>query len=116
MAHSNQIRKLVFQSYDNNIQVNTIVKLFNVSRATVFSWLADRKVGKGEYIPFSRKGMYYKANIEKLKEFFLAHPDAYDKEAVEVVGVTATQILYLRKQLNITVKKNRQLTKKQIKN
>ena len=116
MAYSNKIRKLVFKALDNNIHINEIVKLFNVSRATVYLWSTARLLGKGEYLPFVRKGRYTKANIEKLKEFFLNNPDAYDKEAVKVVGVCVSQIHYLRLQHNITVKKNRRPIKKPIKN
>ena len=116
MAYSNDLRLAVFQAVDKNIEISKVSGIFGVSRAIIYVWLAKRKEGKGQYTPFSRKGMYYKADIDKLKEFFRLNPDAYDKEAVDIVGVNAKQIQHLRKQLKISIKKNKHFIENPVKN
>jgi len=74
---------------------------FDVSRKTVYNWLARSTLAPKQHGPRRRK-----IDREKLRQHVAAYPDALLRERAAQFGVRISSIEYALKQLGIRHKKN----------
>lgn len=113
--HPNALRTRVVEFVKANKSKVLASKTFKVARQTVYEWMRLDSLGSllevNNYI--TRKS---KINIEELTDYVNQNPDLYYTEIATHFKSSKSEIHYLLKKLNYTVKKNKRSTRKEIKN
>lgn len=113
-SYSVDLRERVLKHLENNPDKKAASILFQVGIATVFRWVARKKL-KGTVEPLRRKYAYKKIDDEKLIEYVKTNPDHFLSEIAEYFGLTLQAIFYALKRLKITRKKRRHSIRKETK-
>jgi transposase len=110
-AYSVDLRERVLAYLEKNDNKTAACQLFNIGRATLYSWIKQKKE-KGHLFPSKRKAKYRKINEEQLKDYIQKHPDDFLSEIAEHFSVTPQAIFYALKRLKITFKKKHPISRK----
>jgi len=113
-SYSVDLRERVLKHLEKNPDKKAASVLFQVGIATVFRWVARKKL-KGNVEPLRRKYAYKKIDDQKLIEYVKANPDHFLSEIAEYFGLTLQAIFYALKRLKITRKKRQHSTRKETK-
>ena len=101
MPYSLDLRERVVNYVRSGESIDEAVKLFKVSRATIYRWL-NRPDLRATVVKRRRRKLDDKALIQHVREY----PDAQLKDRAAHFNVHPTAIFYAFKRLKITRKKN----------
>jgi transposase len=105
MSYDKKYRERVLAHVDAGKKQEEVRKMFNLGANTITKWKKLRaETGGLENRELRRK--HKKINPEKLREYFAAHPEAFDHEAAAEFGCTAQAIGKCRRKHKITIKKS----------
>lgn len=109
--HSNDLRIRVVNHVKNNNTVASTSRLFNVSISTIRFWMVQ---DKDNTLPIVKESNPRSSRIdyEAFTAFIEENPDKYYREIAEHFKCSRSFAHKLCKKLLITVKKNKQHTKK----
>jgi len=113
MSYSEDFRKQVLSHIDLGSTIEQVSKIFSVGTSTIKRWKRSRKK-TGRVMGMGRPCKPYKIDDIKLKQYIKEHPDAFLDEIAWHFEVTAPGIFAALKRLNITRKKSRLSTKKEM--
>lgn len=114
MSHSTDLRNRVLEYIEAGGLIKSACKVFKVSRSSIQRWRILREE-TGDVTPPSRERTPYKLDDTRLREFVSAHPDAHLDEMAEAFNVTSSGVWRALKRLNITRKKSRPSTSREMK-
>lgn len=114
-AYSIDLRTRVLHYLKKNSNKEAASQLFQVSRATIYRWLARNKE-KGHVNPIKRKYAYKKVEDEKLRHYIEENPEDFLYEIANHFQVKPATIFYACKRLKITRKKRHYPIKKKMLN
>ena len=101
MAYSLDFRKQVFKVKEKNkFTFEETSEHFGITIRTLFRWSKRLEAKLKRNKPAS------KVDMKRLEKDVRNHPDAYQYERAEKLGVTQSAIYYALKRLGISVKKN----------
>lgn len=100
MTYSIDFRKKVLSIKEaEKMSYEEASKFFGISKTTILKW-------NKHIIPkVSRNKAATKIDMEALKEDIKKHPDSYNYERAERLGVSRNGVYYALKRLNVTYKK-----------
>ena len=105
-GYSNDLRERVLSFNDDNHKQKETCECFNISRATLNSWLKlrrDRGSAQLQARPKVRQSR--KLDGEVLTDYIEQYPDAYLREIAADFGVSLSAVWYACKRHKITRKK-----------
>jgi transposase len=102
MTYSEDLRQRVVDFVRAGGAKSEASRRFKVSRGCIYNWLPRKTLAAKK----TRNVLPYKLDPEKLKAHVAAHPDAYQYERAEALGVSRQVVLYGLKRLGIRRKKN----------
>ena len=109
MAHSMDLRLRAVGLMAKGHTVLEISKLLDIGTATLWRWKARAKQDRlTPSYPTNRPA--YKLDERAMLNWLSAHPDAYQHEIAQAMGVSRTAIQWAFKRLGITRKKRRHTT------
>jgi len=104
MAYSLYFGTTALQLLEQKNPVKEVAELLNVGTATLDRWKQRQKQGQLQAsYPKSRKP--YKVDESALCSYLEQHPDAYQHELAQELGVTKSAIQWAMKRLGFTRKK-----------
>lgn len=112
MSYSTDLRRAVLRYLDQGGRKTAAVRLFGVSRTTIYSWVA-----RGERLEARRpgpvRGRGWKLDRATLVRLCAAHPDWTLKEYATALGVSHNAVWHALRTLRIVQKKNAGLRRAQ---
>jgi len=104
MSYDKKFRERVLSHVDSGKTQAEVGKMFGLGENTIRAWRKLRKETGGlENRELERK--HKKIDPEKLREYYVANPEAFDHEAAAEFGCTAQAIGKCRRKHKITIKK-----------
>lgn len=105
MSYDKKFRECVLSHIDAGKKQEEVRKMFNLGVNTITQWKTLREETGGlANRELERK--HKKIDPEKLREYFLKNPEAFDYEAAKEFGCTAQAIGKCRRKHKITIKKS----------
>jgi len=108
MAHSMDLRLRAVGFLEKGLTVAQISELLDIGTATLWRWKARAK--QGRLAPVYPPRSAYKLDEQAMLAYLSEHPDAYQHEIADAMGVSRTTIQWAFKRLGITRKKRRRNT------
>ena len=102
-----EFRKAVLKYYDKNRGFKKTCELFDISQATLHSWLKKRKEGDPPPRRRGRKPSVARADID---QYIKEHPDAFQREIAEKFNCTQSCICKILKEIGYRFKKKTAVT------
>lgn len=106
-GYSDDLRKAALAYYDrggaSQVEVSDI---FGICVKTFNSWISLRKKGEVTRRAYQKPKGAVKLDEAALRQYITDNPDAYNHEVGAQFGVCANTILYARRRLGISRKKN----------
>jgi putative transposase len=110
MVYSVDIRKKVVELIEGGKGKAEVARLLKIGEATIYRWL--KKKACGESLKPGKNGNFIrKIDPKVLKEYVEKHPDHTLAEMKQALGFGINAIWYRLKQLKITLKKSRTVSR-----
>ena len=114
MAYSVDLRRRALELLSDNHSVEEVSSLLNIGTASLWRWKRRDRQGQLEaHYPKSRSP--YKVDEARLRAFVADHPDAYQHEIGDALGVSRSGIQVALQRLQITRKKRPRTTENAMK-
>lgn len=111
MAYSESLRKKVVQWHEAGESMQQIARRMSLSSNTVYQWITRHR--NGESLKNKKhERSWRKIDPDKVMAYLKKHPDAYQYEIAEALGVSRQGISCVMKKLKMTKKKENSLSRK----
>jgi transposase len=111
MAYSKDFRERAIAYMDEGHTYKELYEAFKIYPTNIENWRKLRET-TGALTPQYRKRRKRKIDLEQLQRAVEEKPDAYLSELAKPFGCTEQAVFYALEKLDITVKKNSTLTRK----
>lgn len=115
MRYGKQIRQKVVNFLNEGITVSLIASNLKIHPATVRKYKQELKNGTIFKDYKQCGGFESRYNKQAIKEYVEANPDKYLREIQEVFTISETHLIRVLKELDLTLKKRKYSTKKEMK-
>jgi putative transposase len=105
--YSNDLRKKVIEYIKLGNSKQNAIKIFNISRDTLFKWIKLDIENKLFEIDKSPRGRKSRVDIIELEKYLQQHPDVYYIELAKIFNISKSQIHNIVTKLGYRNKKNK---------